>query len=73
MSISYKNNHKTFSGSPSASLLHCIENILRHSSGKCRDSLTMATLSFTNGCPKFHNIYSLISPQQQLNYQLEQR
>ena len=31
-------------------LLHCIGNILSHSSGKCRDALTMAALSFTSGC-----------------------
>ena len=47
MSISDKHNHKTFSKSPNASLLHCIGNILSHSSGKWRDSLTMAALSFT--------------------------
>ena len=70
MSISNKHNYKTFSKSP-ASLLHCIGNILSHSSRKWRDSLTMAALSFTNGCSEFHqwmllvstlyNIYSLIS------------
>ena len=49
MSISNKHNYKTFSKSPPASLLHCIRNILSHSSGKCRDSLTMAALSLTNG------------------------
>ena len=64
MSISNKHNHKTFSESPPASLLHCIGNILSHSSGKWCDSLTMAALSFTNGCSAFHlyTIYSLISP-----------
>ena len=46
-SISNKHNYKTFSKSPPASLLHCIENILSHSSRKCRDSLTMAAVSFT--------------------------
>ena len=46
-SLSNKYNHKIFTRSPPASLLHCIEKILSHSSGKCRDSLTMATLSFT--------------------------
>ena len=30
-----------------AALLHCIKNILKHSSGKYCDSLTMAALSFT--------------------------
>ena len=51
MSISNKHNHKTFAKSPTASLLHCMGNILSHSSGKWCDSLTMAALSFTN---KFH-------------------
>ena len=50
MSISNKHNYKTFSRSPPASLLHCMRNILSHSSGKWRDSLTMAALSFTRGC-----------------------
>ena len=45
MSIIHKYNYKTFTKSPPASLLHCIENILNHSFVKCRDSLTMATLS----------------------------
>ena len=53
MSISNKHNYKTFSKSPPASLLHCIGNILSHSSGKWRDSLIMAALSFTNGCSEF--------------------
>ena len=47
MSKSDKHNYKTFTKSPPAPFLHCIENILNHSSGKCRDSLTMAALSFT--------------------------
>ena len=47
MSISKKHNHKTFTRNPPASLLHCIENILNRSSGKCRDSLIMAALIFT--------------------------
>ena len=47
MFISDKHNLKTFTNSPSASLLHCIENIVNHSSGKCCDSLTMAALSCT--------------------------
>ena len=50
MSISNKHNYKTFLKSLPASLLNCIGNILSHSSGKWRDSLTMAALSFTNGC-----------------------
>ena len=54
MSISNKHNCKTFSESPPASLIHCTGNILSHSSGKWRDSLTMAALSFTNGCSQFH-------------------
>ena len=53
-SISNKHNHKTFSKSPPASLIHCIGNILSHSSWKWGDSLTMAALSFTNGCSEFH-------------------
>ena len=54
MSLSNKHNYKTFSKSHPASLLHCIRNILNHSSGKWRDSLTMAALSFNNGCSEFH-------------------
>ena len=37
---------QNFHKSPPAFLLHYIENILNHSSGKCCDSLTMAALSF---------------------------
>ena len=48
MSVSNIHNCKTFSKSPPAWLLHCIENILSHSSGLCGDSLTMAVLSFIN-------------------------
>ena len=47
MSRNNKHNYKTFAKSPPASLLHCIEKILNHSSGKCGDYLTMAALSFT--------------------------
>ena len=54
MSISNKQNYKTFSKSPPASLIHCIGNILSHSSGKWRDSLTMVVLSLINGCSEFH-------------------
>ena len=54
MSISNKHNYETFSKSSPASLIHCIGDILSHSSGKWRDSLTMAALSFTNGCSEFH-------------------
>ena len=43
---SNKHNYKTFTKSPPASLLHCIQNILNHSSGKCCDSLTVVALSF---------------------------
>ena len=46
MSTSNKHNYNTFTKSASASLLHCIENILNHSSKKCPDSLTMAVSSF---------------------------
>ena len=53
MSVSNKHNHKTFSKSPLVSLVHCIENILSHSSGKWRDSLKIADLSSTNGCSEF--------------------
>ena len=54
MSVSNRHNYKTFSKSPPASLLYYVGNILSHSSGKWRDSLTMAALSFTNGCSEFH-------------------
>ena len=54
VSISNKYSYKTFSKSHPASLLHCIGNILSHSSGKWHDCLTMAALSFTNGCSEFH-------------------
>ena len=54
MSISNKHNYKTFSKSPIATLLHCIGNVLSHSSGKWRESLTTAALSFINGCSEFH-------------------
>ena len=47
MSISDKHNYKAFTKSRPASLSHYIENIFYHSSGKCRNSLTMAALSFT--------------------------
>ena len=56
MSISNKHNYKTFSESPTASLLHCIGNILSYSSGKWRDSLTMYALSFTFVQCSFANI-----------------
>ena len=35
MSISNKHNYKAFSKSPPACLVHCIENVLSHTSGKC--------------------------------------
>ena len=59
MSISNKHNHKTFSESPDASLLHCMENILSRSSGKFRDSLTMAVMCFTNGCSEFFHLCTI--------------
>ena len=64
MSKSNKHSYKTFSESPPASLLRCIGTILSHSSGKWRDSLTMAALSFTNRCSEFHlyKVYSLVPP-----------
>ena len=46
-SISNKFHSKTFTKSRPASLLHCIENILNHSSGKYCENLTKAALSFT--------------------------
>ena len=54
MSTSNKHSCKTFLESPTASLLHCIGNILSYSSGKWRDSLTMAGLRFTNACSGFY-------------------
>ena len=64
MSIGSKHDCKVFTKSPPASLLCCIENIFNHSSGKCRDSLTMAALSFAKSdqLAAFENIYLLISP-----------
>ena len=62
MSVSNKHNYKTFSKSPPVSLLHCIESILSHSSGKRHDSLTMAPLSFTNGSSEFHQWLPQVSP-----------
>ena len=47
VSVSNRHNYKTSTKGPPASLLHCIENILNHSSGKCHDSLSMAALSLT--------------------------
>ena len=49
MYISNKRNYKTFTKGPPLyiSLLNCIVNIFNHSSGKCRDSLTIVALSFT--------------------------
>ena len=45
-SISKKHNYKIFTKRSPAYLLHCIENILNHLSGKCPDSLTIAAVSF---------------------------
>ena len=53
ISISNKHNCKTLSKSSPASLIHCIGNILSHLSGKWRDSLAMAALSFTFLCTIF--------------------
>ena len=47
ISLSKKHNYKTFTKSPPALLLQRIENILNHSSGKRRDSLTIP-------CSKLH-------------------
>ena len=46
----YEHNYKTFTRSHLASFLHCIENILNHLSGKCRDSLA------DNGCSEFQKV-----------------
>ena len=54
MAMSNKHSYNTSSESPPASLIHFIGNILSHSSGRWRDPLTMAVLSFTNGCSVFH-------------------
>ena len=43
-------NYRTFSKSSPASLVHCIENVLSHSSEKCRDFLAIADLNSTRGC-----------------------
>ena len=53
MPINNKHNCKTFTENSPASLLDCIDNILDHSSGNCRDSLTMAALSFTKSTIAF--------------------
>ena len=53
MFISDRHNLRTFTKSPPASLIHCIGNILSHSSEKWRDSLTIAALSFTNNALTF--------------------
>ena len=47
LSISNQHNYKTFTKHFPAFLLHYIENILNHSSGKCLDSLTISVVSFT--------------------------
>ena len=49
MSVSNKHDYRTFKKSPPSSSLHCIENILNHSSGKCHDS-------FDNGCSEVHQV-----------------
>ena len=72
MCISNKCNYKTFTKSPLASLSHWIENNLNHSSGKCRDFLTVTSEFHQVNWP-LHDIYSLISPQLQRNCQLEKR
>ena len=60
MSIINKHNYKTFAKSSPASLVHCIENVLSHSAGKCRDSVAIVDLSSTSGCPEFHLCTMLI-------------
>ena len=60
MSASNKHNYKTFTESPPASILDCIENFLNHLSGKCRDSSTMTAQSFTKStglCTIFIHYY----------------
>ena len=47
MSPSDKHNYTKI---PLASLSHCIENILNHLSGECRDSLA------DNDCSEFHKV-----------------
>ena len=47
MCITNKHNYKTFTKNPSASSLHCNENILNHSCGKFRGSLTKGALCTT--------------------------
>ena len=62
MSLSNKRNYKSFTKDPPVSLLHCIENVLNHSSGKCHDSLTMAALNLTKStdlCTIFVHQYLL--------------
>ena len=62
ISISNKHNYKSFTESSPASLLHYIEKLLNHLSGKCRDSLTMTALSLimsTGLCTIFINQYLL--------------
>ena len=61
MSINSKHNYQTFTKCPPASSLHCIENILNFSSGKCRNFLTMAALSFTKSTAFVQYLFTNIS------------
>ena len=62
MSISNKHNCKTLTKSSPTSLSHFMKDVLNHSSGKCRDFLTRADLSFTKLTSLCQcNIYSLSS------------
>ena len=53
MPITNKQKYKTFSKRTPASLLHCIGNILSHSSGNWREFYNNGRSGFTNGCSEF--------------------
>ena len=53
-SIINKHNYKTFPKGLPECLVHCIENVLSHLSGKCCDSLAIADFNSTNGRSYFH-------------------
>ena len=52
-SISNKHNYKAFSKSPPASLVHCIENVLSHTSGKCHAIVGELSTNFGSFYTKF--------------------
>ena len=67
MSIINKCNYKTFTKSLPRPLLHCIKNILELSLEVPGNGyFEVRKVNWP-----LYNIYSLVSPQQQLNYQLE--